>query len=501
MTSRLSTGVESLDGVLRGGLLPGQVYLVRGQPGSGKTTLAMQFLQAGVRRGEPALYITLAETEAQLRMASASHGWGLDGVHILDIRPGHRDLSPESQYTIFHPADVEMTPVTRSITEAVERIGPTRVIFDSLTELRLLTRDLPRYRMQALALIDYLTAQGATTLFLGESGYPELDVEITPIVQGVLSLALSVGDDGLERRSLRVEKYRASDYHPGEHALRIVRGGLQVFPRLLIPEQGREFETQAITTGNAELDEMLGGGLDKGTCTLLVGNSGCGKSTLGLTFLVASAERGERAVLYTFDEEPHTIAHRREAMGMPIRGPLEGGTLHIRKVNPNGLYPDEFASWVQEEVERRGARMVMIDTLNGFGLCMADLDSFLGHLQQLVNWLRGQGVSLILTHELANVTGDLVFHPTAMSYITDTVVLLKSFEAGGEVRWAIGVLKKRLTAHETRFREFELTKDGMHIGEPLVQLRGILQGEAENGDGGSGPRPSGRRWLPRWLKK
>jgi circadian clock protein KaiC len=495
MSERLSTGIAGLDRVLHGGLLPGQVYLVRGQPGAGKTTLAVQFLLAGVRRGEPALFITLAESETQLKAAAAGHGWDLDGVPILDIRPGGQDLSPDHQYSLFHPADVELTPATRMITEAVERWRPTRVVLDSLTEVRLLSRDLVRYRRQVMALIDYLSAHGATTLFLGESGHQELDVEITPIVQGVISLSMSIGRDGQERRSLRIEKYRASAYHPGEHDLRIVRGGVQVFPRLLVPEQTRQFESQVFPSGIAELDRMLGGGLDRGTSTLLIGNSGFGKTTLGLTFLAAAAGRGERGVLYSFDEEPQTIIHRCEAMGIAVRGPIERGLLHIQKVNPKGLYPDEFAAWICEEVERKQARLVMIDTLNGFGLCMPDLDFFLGHLQQLVNWLRGQGASVIVVHELPNLTGDVTISRTGMSYITDSIVLLRGFESGGALRRAIGVLKKRLTSHEKQFHEYQLTAQGLCIGEPLTQFRGILQGEAETDvatSGRDGHTPEGR---------
>ena len=369
MAERLSTGVEGLDEILHGGLLPGQAYLLRGRPGAGKTTLALQFLMEGIRRGESALYVTLNESEAELRAGAAAHGWDLGDLEILEILPGDEDLSPESQYSIFHPGDVELAPTTSKITEAMERRKPTRVAFDSLTEVRLLSRDAVRYRRQVLALKGFLRARGATTLFLGESAHPEFDAEAATIAHGVIALEQELGPDGMDRRHLRVEKYRGSDYEAGVHAARIVRGGLEVYPRLVAPLKDPEFEPAALASGIAALDRLFGGGLDRGTCTMIGGNSGVGKSSLGLAFLAAAAAEGERAVLYSFDEWPAEVIHRSESIGLAVRGPMERGLLHVQKVNPLGLPPEQFCNWVRGAVEREGTRLVMIDTVNGYELC------------------------------------------------------------------------------------------------------------------------------------
>ena len=339
MAERLSTGVEGLDEVLHGGLLPGQAYLLRGRPGAGKTTLALQFLMEGVRRGESALYVTLNESEAELRAGAAAHGWDLGDLEILEILPGDEDLSPESQYSIFHPGDVELAPTTRKITEAMERRKPTRVAFDSLTEVRLLSRDAVRYRRQVLALKGFLRARGATTLFLGESAHPEYDVEAATIAHGVIALEQELGPDGMDRRHLRVEKYRGSDYEAGMHAVRIVRGGLEVYPRLVAPLKDPEFEPAALASGIAALDRLFGGGLDRGTCTMIGGNSGVGKSSLGLAFLAAAAAEGDRGVLYSFDEWPAEVIHRCESIGLAVRGPIGAGPAERPEGQPPGPPP------------------------------------------------------------------------------------------------------------------------------------------------------------------
>src|SRR4051794_4209467 len=327
--TRLSTGIGGLDEILHGGLLPGLVYLIKGRPGAGKTTLALQFLLEAIRRGEPALYVTMNESEAELRASAAAHGWHLGDLKILEILAGDEDLSPESQYSVFHPGDVELAPTTRKITEAMERHRPARVAFDSLTEVRLLSRDSVRYRRQVLALKEFLRSRGATALFIGESAHPEHDVEAATIVHGIIALEQHLGPDGMDRRSLRVEKYRGSDFMPGLHAARIVRGGLEVYPRLVAPLQEPVFEPAALPSGIAGLDRLFGGGLDRGTCTMVGGNSGVGKTSLGMAFLAAAAARGERGMLYSFDEWPAEVVHRSEAIGLAVRAPLERGVLRV----------------------------------------------------------------------------------------------------------------------------------------------------------------------------
>ncbi|HEX8199065.1 MAG TPA: ATPase domain-containing protein, partial [Isosphaeraceae bacterium] len=363
------------------------------------------------------------------------------------------------------------------IIEAVERVQPTRVAFDSLTEVRLLSRDSVRYRRQILALKEFLRSRKATTLFLGESAHPEYDVEAATIVHGVVALEQELGPDGMDRRHLRVEKYRGSDYAAGVHAARIVGGGLKVYPRLVAPLQDPRVERSTLPSGVAALDRLLGGGLERGTCTMIGGNSGVGKSSVGLAILAAAAARGERAVLYSFDEWPAEVLHRCEAIGLAVRGPMERGQLVVRKVNPLGLPPEQFCNWVRAEVEREGARLVMIDTVNGYELCTRDRAGFLSHLQQLVGYLKARAVTLILVNEIAKVTGELTMSETGLSFIVDNTVLLKAFEAGGALRKAIGVTRKRLGPHDDRFYEFRVTAQGLHVGGLLSRLRGILQGE------------------------
>jgi len=481
MVERLSTGVEGLDQILHGGLLPGQAYLLRGRPGAGKTTLALQFLLEGIRRGEPALYVTLNESEAELRAGAAAHGWELGNLEFLEILPGDEDLSPEGQYSIFHPGDVELAPTTRRITEAMERGKPTRVAFDSLTEVRLLSRDAVRYRRQILALKGFLRARGATTLFLGESAHPEYDLDAATIAHGAIALEQELGPDGMDRRNLRVEKYRGSDYEAGTHAARIVRGGLEVYPRLVAPLNDPEFEPAALTSGIPALDRIFGGGLDRGTCTMIGGNSGVGKSSLGLAFMAAAAAAGDRTVLYSFDEWPAEVIHRCESIGIEVRGPMERGLLQVHKVNPLGLPPEQFCNWVRNSVEQEGTRVVMIDTVNGYELCTRDRVGFISHLQQLVGYLKSRGVTLILVHEIAKITGELTMSETGMSFISDNTVLIKSFEDNGALRKAIGVTRKRLSPHDDRFHEYRVTPQGIRIGVPLTQLRGILGGEPAQG--------------------
>jgi len=491
LTKRLSTGIAGLDEVLLGGLLPGQVYMVRGQPGAGKTTLALQFLIEGARLGEPVLFVTLSESESELRANAASHGRDLAGVDFLDLCLGGEGLSPDNRYTIFHPADVELEPMARRITETMGRLRPVRVAFDSLTEVRLLSRDPLHYRRQLLTLKSYLLSGRVTTLFLGESASQERDVEVASIVQGVVALNLTKGGEGMVRRSVEVEKRRGGAFLEGEHALRIERGGLVVYPRLTAGDRGRPFERSRLGSGIEGLDRMLGGGLDRGTSTLLTGNAGVGKTTLGVAFLAVAARSGDRCAVYTFDEGRAEIEGRSEAVGLEVRDLIDRDLLRIRKVNPLLLYPDEFAAWVRAEVEGRGTRVVMIDSLNGYRQSMPDEGFLVGHMHQLLGYLNQMGVTTLLVNEVPNLTGDFAATQFGLSYLVDTVVVLKYYEHGGALHKAIGVLKKRLGDHEKTLHEFDVTPTGIRVGGPLPQLRGILRGEAEASGPGPGPEVVG----------
>ncbi len=476
--NRLSTGIAGLDEVLLGGLLAGRVYLLRGQPGAGKTTLALQFLIEGARNGESVLFITLSESEGELRGNAASHGWDLAGVEFLDIQLTTEGVSTESQYSIFHPAEVELVPVVNQIHEALDRLKPTRVVFDSLTQVRLLSRDTLRYRRQVLALKAELLAQGITTILLGESSNQELDTEVTSIVQGVITLSLSKGREGMTRRSVEIEKYRGSSYREGEHPLRIEQGGIRVFPHLLAIEHGKNFDRVSLSSGLPTLDTMLGGGFDRGTCTLITGNAGVGKTTLGLTIIAQAAALSERCALYTFDEGSAELVHRAESVGLKLRGILDSGLLELREINPLFLYPDEFAAWVRVEVEEKGTKVVMIDSLNGYNQSMPDENYLSGHMHQLITYLNRMGVTTFLINEIATLVGDFSITQYGLNYLADTVLVLRYYEYRGAIHRAIGTIKKRLSNHEKTLRSFELTNQGIVIGKTLLGLQGILRGEA-----------------------
>jgi circadian clock protein KaiC len=497
MTKRLSTGIAGLNDVLRGGLRPGRVYLVRGAAGSGKTTLAMQFLMAGARQGEAGLFVSLNEPERALRETAALHNFDLTGVHILDVHLALRDegFTADSQYTIFHPADVELAPVTRQIIDAMDREKPVRVIFDSLTEVGSLTRDALRYRRQVLVLRDFLVERGATTLFLTGVEHRQ-DDEITSLVHGIIVLGHTQGRDGRARRSLRIDKYRDSDFAGGEHALETTKSGLVVYPHLLALEHGREFGRDVLPSGIEGLDRMLGGGLDRGTVTLLTGSSGVGKTTVGLSFLAAAARRGERGIAYTFEEDQGEIIHRCEALGLPIRTDIERGLLHIEKVNPLVLYPDQFAAKVRDEIERRQAWLVMIDSINGYRQTMPDEEYLVGHMHQLAGYLNRMGIVTVLTNELATLTGQAELSRFGLSHLVDTIVLMKYYEFGASLRTAIGVVKRRLGEHDRGLRALEITPRGVRIGDPLPQFRGILRGEASWADEGGTDRPDSQEGSP-----
>ena len=476
--TRLSTGIAGLDEVLSGGLPTGRVYLVRGLPGAGKTTFGLQFLIEGASRGESVLFITLSESEKELRDNASSHRWNLAGVRFLEILPALEGSPGTDQYSIFHPADVELIPVAKKIFESIAEFQPSRIVFDSLTQIRLLSRDPLRYRRQIVALKSLLLAKGITAIFLGESSQQELDSEIASIVQGVIVISLRKGQEGMTRRSIEIQKLRGSDYREGEHPLRIVQGGIEVYPRLLATEHGQTFQRDPISTGIDDLDTMLCGGLDRGTCTLITGNAGVGKTTLGLAVIARAVSRGERCALYAFDEGPAEIVFRSESIGLRLQPYLDQGLLAIRKINPLLLYPDEFASWIRVEVEDNATKLVMIDSLNGYNQSMPDEKYLGGHMHQLLGYLNRMGVTSLLVNEISALIGTFNATQFGLSYMADNVITIRYYEYQGEIHKAIGILKKRFGNHEKLLRNFEVTSRGLLVGNALPELRGILRGEA-----------------------
>ena len=471
----VATGIEGLDQILGGGLTADRVYLVEGVPGSGKTTIAMQFLMEGARRGETCLYITLSETEEELRAVADSHGWSLDGVHIHEIQPGGDQLDPDSQYTMFHPSEVELGSTTRDILVEVERLRPDRVVFDSLAEVRLLAGAVLRFRRQVLALKQYFNGRKATVLLIDESHAGEHALHVHTIVHGVIALDQLRPEYGGDRRRLRITKLRGRRYRSGFHDYQIETGGVRVFPRLVAAEHRRELETTVATSGSPQLDALLGGGLDRGTSTLLVGAAGTGKSSLAMHFVMSAAERGERSAVFIFDESVRSLVTRSTGIGFPLEARIADGSVSVRSVDPAELSPGEFITAIRRAVEVDDARVIVIDSLNGYINAMPEERFVLVQLHELLAYLGQQGVLTLLVSAQQGLIGQMQ-STIDVSYLADNVILLRYYEAAGQVRQAISVLKKRTGMHERTIRELEISAEGVRISEPLRQFRGILTG-------------------------
>lgn len=468
-----STGIAGLDVVLRGGLTRDRFYLVEGVPGTGKTTLALQFLLAGRDAGERVLYVTLSESEAELRAVALSHGWSLEGVQILEVIPSREILSPHQHYTLFHPAEVELGATADAILSEVERIAPQRVVFDSLSELRLLAGDVLKYRRQVLALKQFFVGRGCTAIVLDDSAN---DYQVQSIVHAVLTLESLAEDYGGQRRRMRVAKYRGVSYHGGYHDIEIRRGGMKVFPRLAVSPQRTWSTREIISTGLAEFDQLLGGGIERGTSTLITGAAGSGKSTIAAQFASASAARGFKAAFFLFDEKTGTMIERCKGLDIPLHDQIEAGNIQLHPVSPGDLSPGEFTARVCDAVDADGAAVVIIDSLNGYLNSMPNERHLLVHLHELLMYLGQSGVSTLLVGVQHGLVGQQLSSPIDASYLADSVVLLRYFEAFGEVRQAISVLKRRGGKHERTIREFSLEEGCIRIGKPLREFHGVLTG-------------------------
>lgn len=470
---RLSTGIPGLDEVLCGGLLPRRTYLVRGGPGTGKTTLGLQFLSHGVAHGERSLCISLAEPEAEMRRNAESLGLSLDDVRFLDLSPTPEFFAETETYDIFSPAEVEREPTTQRIIGVVEELRPTRVFIDAMTHFRYLASDPYQYRKQVLSFLRFLTEHGATVLFTSERSPEAPDEDLQFLADGVINLTYTS-----QGRSLAVTKFRGSDFLPGKHSMRIGPGGVQVFPRLVPEAYRREFTREVISSGVPELDELLHGGLERGTVTIITGPSGVGKTTLGMQFMKEAAGRGERSVVYLFDEAEETLINRCEGINIPVRAMMGRGTLSLMYVEPLRFTPDEFAHRVRQEVERENTSIVMLDSLAGYRLSVRE-ENLVAALHALSKYLANMGVTVLLINETESVVGE--FRPTeaGISYLADTIIFLRYLEMRGEIHKAVGVLKKRLSNFEKTLREIEITRYGIRVGRPLTDLRGILSGVPE----------------------
>ncbi len=476
-----STGIAGLDDVLRGGLTPGRLYLVEGAPGSGKTTLALQYLLAGAAVGEAALYVTLSETRAEVLAIAASHGWSLDGVTIHEMTASADDLTADAQLTMFHPSELELGETTRRVLDLVERDRPKRVVFDSLSELRLLAQSPLRYRRQILGLKQFFAGRDCTVLMLDDRTARGDDLQVQSIAHGVVRLEQVNTGYGAERRRLCVVKMRGVGFRGGYHDYVIRRGGLDVFPRLIAAEHRADVPERDVPSGNAALDRLLGGGVPAGSSTLLIGPSGCGKSTVAAQFAVTAATAGERAALFLFDETEPTMRARCRKLGLPVDGLIDAGRITVQQVDPAELSPGEFAATVRRAVEGtddagRPARTVVIDSLNGYLHSMPDEHALTAQLHELFTYTNQQGVNVLITVTQSGLMGSSMTAPVDTTYLSDNVILFRYFESRGRVRRAISVVKKRAGYHEPTIRELRTGPGGLEIGEPLEQFHGLLTG-------------------------
>lgn len=475
----VDTGVEGLDHVLHGGLVPNRMYLVEGDPGSGKTTLALQFLRAGVARGEKCLFVTLSESEEELRASARSHGWSLDGINIVEILASEESLQPDSRYTMFHPSEVELGETMTKVLEEAERIEPVRLVFDSLSELRLLAQNSLRYRRQILALKQFFSRTQCTVLFVDDKTGDVGDTHLHSIAHGVISMERYSPEYGAMRRRLQVIKMRGADFRAGYHDYSVHRGGVQVFPRLVASEHKTSFPREVVASGLAPLDALLGGGLARGTSTLIIGPAGTGKSTVTCQYALEATCRGEHASMFLFDESLATLFERSSGMSMDIEGQIKSGRMSARQIDPAELSSGEFAHAVRQAVERDQSKLVVIDSLNGFLNAMPSERYLTLHLHELLTYLGQQGVTTLLVMAQHGLIGGNVQGSVDASYLADTVILMRYFEAMGEVRQAISVIKKRTGRHERTIREFCVDHNGIAIGEPVRAFQGVLTGSPE----------------------
>lgn len=483
-TSKAATGIEGLDDILTGGLSRGHVFLVEGEPGTGKTTVALKFLLTGAEAGETTLYITLSETERELRDSAHSHGWELgEQIHIFELTPPESLLSAEQQQSLLYSSDLELGETIAKLFEAVERTQPTRVVIDSLSEIRLLAQSSLRYRRQVLAMKHYFARFDTTVLLLDDLTTDTLDKTVHSVAHGVIRLQELTPNYGGERRRLKIIKYRGQKYRGGFHDFMIQEGGVQVFPRLVAAEHRNQYERRQYSSGIAELDGLLGGGVDSGSSTLILGPAGTGKSLISLIFAVQAMARGERVGLFVFDEELGLLYDRMLTIGIDLKAYQDSGRLFVEQVDAAELSPGEFSHRVRRYVDEQQIKTVIIDSLNGYQAAMPEENALVLHMHELLLYLNRQGASTFMTVAQHGLVGDMR-SPVDITYLADTVILLRYFEALGKVRRAVSVIKKRTGAHETTIREYRISDKGLRIGAPLHEFQGVLRGvPSYRGDG------------------
>ncbi len=471
------TGIPGLDDILDGGLPAEHLYLVEGEPGTGKTTLSLQFLLEGRARGERGVYVTLSETGQELEGVARSHGWTLEGISVLDMVSMPDGGAPEEQYTIFHPSEVELQSTVGAILSRVGQVAPTRVVLDSLSEMRLLARDPLRFRRQILALKQYFTSRGITVLMLDARSAGDTEMQLHSLAHGVIRLQQLVLSHGAERRQLRVSKLRGVRFHAGYHDFVIRTGGVDVFPRIRLGVTApAPMPVVVHSTGSAEMDALLGGGILRGSSVLVTGAPGTGKSVLTTQCAVAAAERGERVAVYLFDERVGTFLERAAGLGMSVEKHVEEGRILLTPVEPTEISPGEFNTRILRAVASEGVRLVVVDSLNGFTKAMPEERQLTVKIHELLSYLGNRGVSTLLTLAQHGIFGATSEDTGDVSYLADAVILLRYFEAMGEVRRAISVVKQRSEDHERTIREFRVGHGGLRVGDPLREFQGVLTG-------------------------
>lgn len=475
-TAKAATGIEGLDDILSGGLSRGHVFLLEGEPGTGKTTVALQFLLAGAAVGERSLYITLSETEEELRQGASSHGWTLDEkIDIFELTPPENLLDTEHQQSLLYSSDLELGEATRQIFEVIERVKPTRVVLDSLSEIRLLAQSSLRYRRQILAIKHYFVRYDTTVLLLDDLTNESLDKTVHSIAHGVIRLEELAPNYGAERRRVRVVKYRGQKYRGGYHDFTISNDGVHVFPRLVAAEHRGEYLRLQLSSGIPEMDALLGGGIETGSSTLILGPAGTGKTLIAMIFAAAAVARGEKAALFIFDEELGLLYERMKNIGIDLAALRATGNLWIEQLDAAELSPGEFSHRVRRCVDEGNIKTVVIDSINGYQAAMPEENALILHMHELLLYLNRRGAATFMTVAQHGLVGDMQA-PVEITYLADTVILLRYFEALGKVRRAISIIKKRTGSHESTIREYRINSRGMTIGEPLEAFQGVLRG-------------------------